>query len=85
MTNEKVVVCSSKLDLIVETSGNESRYDYGRRPSAEDWGGGISACCTAGPTVSVSASSEWLHNALWYSGITGQWQSPATVSKTLNS
>ena len=30
-----------------------------------DWDGGMSACCTVGPTVS-STDNGWLHNALRY-------------------
>jgi len=30
-----------------------------------DWGGGMSVCCTAGPTV-ASAGNVWPHNVLRY-------------------
>ena len=43
---------------------SNSLQDTGQRPSVSDWGGGMSACCTAGPIA--SAVDGWSHNAPWY-------------------
>ena len=34
-----------------------------------DWGVGVSASCTVGPTLSVSAGNGWPHNALRRRGL----------------
>jgi len=51
---QQPTVCSGQLSLLPTALGRKmssSSRATGWRPSVAGWGGGMSACCTAGPTV----------------------------------
>jgi len=56
---------------------SSSLWAMGWRPRVADWGGDVSVCCTAGPTVRYGAGNGWLHNVPPYHLIISSCQSAA--------